>query len=355
MTRQLMMHQRSIKQFLGLFAGIVLCLILVRSVIGCLIPYHFGGRELSEKIRYIEKTQKQVDILFMGSSRVRRGIIPAQFDSLLSGRNRTAISFNLGGPAASVGENLYLLKHYSASAAGVYLKTVVIEWPGEYLPGSRYYKTERARYWMDLRSFKQQVSLLFVRPGLVSAWREGSLSYLFSTLIHRNIGLSRIRIVMTNKMVPDTSLDENRGYAPLKAPHARLISSGPIIPGESVYDTLQAGRDREKALQIHSLKDIDPVTEDVDLWLGLIRQYKERGIKLILLIPPGPVTVRQLALARRIPSENLVDLSHPMAYPDLYDPAIFHDFVHLNHEGAQRFTKHIADLFLKQGIHDIKP
>lgn len=348
-------HQRLNRQFSGSFIGFVLILIMIRVGIGWFIPYHLGGKELSEKIRHIEGGQKQVDILFMGSSRVRRGIIPTQMDSILSGWNRTNVSFNLGGPAASMGENLYLLRHYSASPAAAHLKIVVVEWAGEYLQEKQYYKTERASYWMDIESFSQQVSLLHESPGMMAAWSDGRLSSLFSAFLHRNIGLGSIRTALMDSMVLDESLNEQRGYSRLKNRHARLLSCRPVIPGKPVYDPLQAGRDRERALHLHGLKEIDPVEEDVRLWQGLIREYESRGIRLILLIPPGPVNIRQIALARRIPSDHLLDLSHPKEYPDLYDPEIFFDFVHLNHEGAQRFTSHIAKSFLQHGDKFLNP
>ena len=329
---------------------------LIRIFIGELIPYHLGGRELSEKILHLENESKQVDILFLGSSRVRRGIIPKRFDSLLSRHmNQSAISFNMGGPAASVGENLYLLRHFSTSEAGANLKTIVIEWMGDYIPGSEYYKTGRAQYWMDMESFRQQAKLLGDTPGWIGALKQGKLFYLTSAFLYRNFGLGRIRNYFMDNLAPDTTLNVDRGYARKFDRHARLLSSGTADPGKAVYDPLQAGRDRENAMRIHSLADIDHVAQDLTIWLTLIRQYKVEGIRLILLIPPGQVSARQIALARRIPTEHLLDLSNPNEYPDLYDPEIFFDFVHLNHEGAQRFTEHVAQAFLNDRVRILKP
>lgn len=67
----------------------------------------------------------------------------------------------------------------------------------------------------------------------------------------------------------------------------------------------------------------------------------------MLPIPPDPLTPRQIALMRQLPANNILDLSDPEKYPDLYDPAVYYDFVHFNKRGAELFTRHIAEALLK--------
>lgn len=304
---------------------------------------------------FLEKHDQRVDVLFLGSSRVRRGVIPIVFDSITKVQTkREGISFNLGGPAATVGENIYLLKNYSKSHQGQHLNTAVIEWIDDYLPKSNNYKTERARYWMDDESFIQQMRLLNGSPGMMASIMDGRFSYVTSAYLLRSIGLRRISSAWMDTLTPDLMLSTNRGYARLKNRHAPLINSGPFVPGKPVYDPLQALRDRDTAFILHRSSKLKPLREDLDLWLVQVRKYKDRGIRLMLLIPPGPVTARQLALARKLPKENVLDLSDPIQYPDLYDPEIYYDFVHLNHEGAERFTRHLAAAILQRQTGDRK-
>lgn len=350
------LQDRSFRAFLRRSGRFLIILGLLRICIGGSIPYHLGAREISHKISHIKNIREHVDLIFLGSSRVRRGVMPTLFDSLTTIKSkRDGISFNLGGPAATVGENLYLLRNFSKSEEGLHLKTVVIEWIDDYLPKADNYQTERARYWMDAKSFFQQMKLLYGSTSLISATKDERFSYLTSAFLHRSIGLRRVSSAWMDTLKTDSALHITRGYAELRNRHAPLINSQPLIPGKPVYDPLQAGRDLQKAWRFHKTSVLTPCKEDVELWQGQIRYYKDRGIRLILLIPPGPLTARQLALARQLPAEHIMDLSDPDLYPDLYDPEIYYDFVHLNHDGAHRFTRHMAEKFLSLQTDDIKP
>jgi hypothetical protein len=326
----------------------LLILGIIRIYTGWFIPYHTGGRQVSDKISFIEDNKEKVDIIFIGSSRIRRGIIPTQFDSLTFGRTtRKGISFNLGGPAATVGENLYLLRKYASSDAGSNLKIVMIEWTDGYLPGPDKFRTERARYWMDAQSLAEQVSLMKGYPGLTTALREGTMQYAFGAFLHRSLGLRRISNALMDTIKPDLTYKKSRGYHKVFDPHAPLITSKGYKPGIPLYDPKQAEKNALIARTIHQKKHLMAVSEDVELWVSLINKYAQRGIRLVLLVPPGPVNERQLALLRRLPDGHSIDLSDPLTYPGLYNTNLFYDFVHLNHEGAELLTKHLAESFLK--------
>jgi hypothetical protein len=350
------LHDRSFREFLSRSGLFLILLGLLRIFIGGSIPYHTGGREISQKIGHIKKSHDHVEILFLGSSRIRRGVIPALFDSLTTIKSkREGISFNLGAPLATVGENLYLLRNFSKNKEGLHLKTFVIEWVDYYLPFADNYRTERVRYWMDSESFIQQMKLLYASTGLISAIKDDRFTYLTSAFLLRSIGLRRVSSAWMDTLKPDTSLNISRGYAKLFNQHAPLINTQPQFPGNFVYDPLQAGRDRQNASRLHNTSKLTPRREDVELWQGLIRYYADRGIRILLLIPPGLVTGRQLVLARQLPAEHILDLSDPVLYPDLYDPEIYHDIAHFNHDGATRFTRRLAEKFLSLKIDYIKP
>jgi hypothetical protein len=342
------MPDMSFKRFLGSTLLFLLILGMIRIFIGWFIPYHTGSWVVSEKVRYIEENKKKVDVIFLGSSRIRRGIIPTLFDSLTHRYSqRAGISFNMGGPAAYIAENLYLLRKYAASDAGDHLKTVVIEWTGAYLPSPDKYKTERGRYWMDMQSLTEQLSLMRGAPGLINAWKEGKIQYVFGAFLHRNLGLRRVSNNWMNTIKPDPSNEDTRGYNGLYRSHAPLVSKKPPKPGIPGFDPRQAQRDALNARNIHAMEHLEALSEDVELWQGLINSHTQRGIRLVLLIPPGPVNERQLALLRRLPKDHFIDLSDPLKFPALYNSDLFFDYVHLNHDGARLLTQYLAESFLK--------
>lgn len=94
------------------------------------------------------------------------------------------------------------------------------------------------------------------------------------------------------------------------------------------------------------MNELKSLVEYLGILLDVIRFFADRGIQLMLLIPPGNVRSRQIALMRHLPQNHLLDFSYPDKYPDLYDPVKFYDFVHFNHRGGELFTRHIAEAYL---------
>ena len=339
----------SLRKFLYKAIFFLLILGVVRFCIGWFIPYHTGGRHVSEKIRYIEDNSEKVDIIFLGSSRIRRGVIPNLFDSITNGfTKRAGISYNLGNPASAVGENLYLLRNYAGSDAGKHLKTVMIEWVGAYLPTPVRYGTERARYWMDAQSLAEQVALMKSHPGLTTAVMQEKIQYAFGAFLHRNLGLRRVSNVWMDTFKSDISEEVTKGYHRVYDRHALHISKKESpTTGIRVYGPKQAQSAVTNARKIHAMEHLVIPSEDVRLWGRLINKYKQQGIRLVIMIPPGPVNERQLALIRRLPKGHYIDLSDPDQYPELYNPDLFYDFVHLNHDGAKLLTQYLAEAYLK--------
>lgn len=342
------MLDMSLLRFLRRTFFFLIILSIIRIFIGWFIPYHIGNSEVSNKIRHIEEKKKKIDVIFLGSSRIRRGVIPDLFDSLTNKYlKRSGISFNLASPAAHVGENLYLLRKYAASDAGDHLNTVIIEWIDGYLPFPDRYETERARYWMDTQSLAEQISLMKGEPGLTKAWRQGKIQYVFGAFLHRNLGLRRVSNALMDTNKSKISYEDTKGYNRQYITHAPLVSKKPPIRGEPGFDPKQAQRDAVNARNIHAMEQLVTHTVDVELWQRLVKNYTQQGIRLVLMIPPGPVNERQISLMRKLPKDHFIDLSDPLKYPALYNPDLFFDYVHLNHDGARLLTQHLAESYLK--------
>jgi hypothetical protein len=200
---------------------------------------------------------------------------------------------------------------------------------------------------MDAQSLSEQVALMKGYPGLATAVMEGKIQYAFGAFLHRNLGLRRVSNNWMDTLKSDISMEDAKGYHRVYNLHAPLISEEPLTPDIPVYDPKQAHRDAVIAQSIHAKEQVVALSEDVELWQRLVNDYKQQGIRLVLLIPPGPVNERQLALLRRLPTDNFIDLSDPEQYPELYNPDLFYDFVHLNHDGARLLTQYLAESFLK--------
>lgn len=334
----------NLKRFFLRTLAFLVILLLIRILVGILIPYHTGGGPISASIVHIEQKKKPVDILFMGTSRIRRGIIPTLFDSTCKkNRNREDLSFNIGMNATRIGENLYLLKHFTRSNAGKALKVVFVEWSDTYFPHPDNRKTERARYWMDAPNFRDYMFNVFESHGPKFAWTEGHVTYITSAFIHRTFSLAHLGQSWMKPARSEDDLDITRGYK-ITYDHAPILQKN-TSPDRKIpyFDSAFIRIQQANANELHRKQDIMPLYQDLKLWNKWLRRMKLQGVHMVLLIMPGQMSERQLGLARSISREHVLDLSDPNQYPDLYDRSVYYDKIHLNNAGGRLLTLHLAE------------
>ena len=314
-----------------------------QDIVGVLIPYHMGGGTISANIQYIEQKKLPVDVIFMGTSRVRNSIIPAFFDSLTNRkRNSKNISFNLAMPATRIGENLYLLKHFSRSKTGRHLKIAFIEWADTYFPHPDNRGTEKARYWMDAPIFYDYLLNVVDSHGPAFAWSAGHITYITSAFIHRTFSLAPLGQSWMQLPKPDEYLDKTHGYKFLYG-HATTRPDGPMDLKTAYFDSNWIRLQLHEAKKLIARQDIMPINQDLKLWNKWLRRMKQQGVHIVLLMMPGQMSERQVALARSIPRDHVIDLSDPYHYADLYDPSLYHDRMHFNYVGARLLTRNLAE------------
>ena len=90
--------------------GVIHCAIgLFAFIAGCLAIHHFTPwprmNEISEKLAYFSRHKDEFDVLFIGSSRVYRGVVPQVFDATLLSRGIASTSLNLGIDGMNVPES----------------------------------------------------------------------------------------------------------------------------------------------------------------------------------------------------------------------------------------------------------
>jgi hypothetical protein len=331
-----------IRGFLRKCLGFILVFGVVRFALEWIVPFHTGGVEISEKISHLESEKRPVDILFLGSSRTRRSIIPGLFDTL-SGRSHPngPMSFNMGAPAAVVGENRYVLSHLAREKVGRHLQTVFVEINDIYLPYQFNRQTERARYWMDIAQFIDYLPIMAEPKGYLHALREGTYNYLAANLLHRTISLGRVGTTWMSSQPPDTTLDRWKGY---KLSFGNLTNPDGKDPnGQWVnLDYRLVSRLEQEARRLHRLHITPADNETSRQWREMIDSYREKGIRIIILVLPGEMKKEVLSIVRSLPPCHVLDFSDPDRYPDLYDPILYSDIRHFNYSGSMRFTQHLA-------------
>ena len=92
--------------FLLFFAGTC-------GVIHSLLPFP-SVPDLAPRFRYFAEHKNEFDTIFIGSSHVRHGVIPQQFDDEMTKRNAPTRSFNLGFSGMWPPESFYYLRQVLA-------------------------------------------------------------------------------------------------------------------------------------------------------------------------------------------------------------------------------------------------
>ncbi len=330
-------------------AGLVLGCLAVAAVLP--LP---AVPQVKEKLEWFRAHRGEYTALFLGTSRVRRHIIPPLFDRLAAEHGVEMRSFNLGVDSLVSPEDGYVLD-LALRAAPPRLRYVFIElsyfsadFAGE---GA---KTIRAPYWHDLER-------------TVAVWRQ-----LFAEDLQRIKPLKKKGRWRWNRWLP-----EMREWAGLMTEHGRLFvlrgtnlgrgaamwriacgigrvndSLAPLGPGRDGFipsdEVLNGANLAEYDRLIGALKSgpsrvrtLDRVPqENLETMLAKVRA---RGAEPILVIAPssgGYVLKPRRAIA------PILDFSDPHQWPALFDPRYRADITHLNTAGAEVFTRALATRFL---------
>ena len=91
----------------------------------------------------------------------------------------------------------------------------------------------------------------------------------------------------------------------------------------------------------------------IDTYYEMIRRCEEKGIKLVVLMPPRtrePYTYF-IPIYNALPPENRINLASPLDYPEFWEVHNSYNFHHLDLYGAELYTTALAEEFLKlEGI-----
>lgn len=311
---------------------------------------HFSGpaRFIEDKLVYLEEAVDDYDLLFFGSSYTFRGVIPALFDEAAAEAGVPVRSYNAAMAAMRSHEADYLLRRVLAGHPKR-LRWVVIElghWSPIIYPDNRF--TERAIQWHDpLESW-----LVLRSSWLEDAPQPTRFDYLVTHALHLGahvLQLGRAAESVRAAFKPDEPTPEwvrdggFRGYS------------------EDEYRSgFTAGlRSRFLAGQSEYLQDVERLAEANAAPTTLahfnrmalaqqVEQIRAAGAEPIYLLPPTPVPIpeaRLLAAQGLVP--NLVVLNDARLYPDLFLLEHRFDYKHVNREGAELFTWHLARQFVE--------
>ena len=295
---------------------------------------------LEAKWAAFERCADDCHVVFLGTSHIERHIDPRVVDRTLAEQGMQVRSYNLGLPKMSVLEGAELIERL-ARLRPRRLKLVVME-PTLYLYDADNWSTDRALAEHDWPGTCMAARLTWAsetRRG-ASAWGKlkcvapHALSFLCRTLGLRRG--ERLFFALPGSAVVSTPQDA-AGFVPLPAiePPAH---GGPMSGGwrEKFRRFMQTKPDWSGA-------GLSP--DELAYFDGLIHRIRQIGAEPVFLL--GPKVKRDSHTAAVLASQRQRDvalLDHLRGHidPDIYQIGYWHDFDHLNADGAAIFSRQLA-------------
>lgn len=319
---------------------------LITSVLLSMLGGHPDLGLLDDKLHYFTANKDRYDLIFFGSSRVYRGIIPPLFDAEVAARGRAVRSFNFGIAGMQPHEANALIRRVLALEPAR-LRWVVVElddWDPDVHPENRFKR--RGVFWHDLpETLSAMRSTLVIDAPL--AKRLDLLGMHALHLAVRSFGIGR---------GPDIA----RSAVPKRADAAEDL---PDFPQQG-YDPFPERSYRSHPARRTFLAHLDAYAKDVtrlaagnDSGASLdgynrsaltrqIAMIRQAGAEPIHLVPPIPdATPRLFELHRQGYVPWLLSFNDPIEDRDLLAIANRFDREHLAQEGAESFTRRLADRF----------
>ena len=312
-----------------------------------IIPFPDNGNDVFElKWNYLRKNEREVNLVFIGSSRTFRHIDPELFDSLSLSKTE---SFNLGAQATFSPEVFYLLDKIIQSDSKI--KTVIMELQPVNDIGYQNLYAIKSFYWMNLsnwwmvQKYNWNSSLSSINKFTFGSKYFLSFIYRFyvgkfAMFLNRSSNDEKFLGGLKNGFFSlDLQFDETNIDHEVLAKNKNKLKLNPKL--------LKARM--EIAYQVFNSKsEIIPNQEYLKYLCYYIQKCQEKGIELIYFIPPRLGTYDEIAGLEKQKELNVINLANPVQYEEFYQLEYSFDLGHLNQKGAQLFTKKLWQEFIRR-------
>jgi hypothetical protein len=294
---------------------------------------------LESKWRDFERDADAYDVVFIGTSHIQRHIDPRAIDRTLADQGIALRSYNFGLPKMSLVECAQLIDRI-AERRPRRLKLVVLE-PTLYLYDADNWATDRAMASHDWSNAWRAAQLTWNsedRRG-TSAWGKINCvrPHLLS-LVCRLLGLRRAESLFSPASIDRTRQGRSgsKGFLPL-----------PVIAqpaGSPVGWQCRFAR----FLEIEPDWTGPPLSQpELDYFDGLIEQIRRLRATPVFLLGPKVKRDSHTAAVLRSHRESyagvpLLDYVRGHGCSEIYEIRYWHDFDHLNADGARLFSRRVA-------------
>jgi hypothetical protein len=322
--------------------------------IGALLP--FPDVPLVEaKLRFFKAHANEYDTLFIGSSRVYHQILPSLFDELTGRKGFKTRSFNAAIDGLRPPEMNYyveqLLKCGPRNLRWVFIENGAVRVP---LDADKLH-TIRNVYWHDWKRLAliYRVALAARKPPRKAKLRNVIESYLeqwekFDD--HLDPFLKNVTNLGRASTFTERLLTRNRPpdlTAAVLGPHGdgyrKTGRDETILPQNLAMLQKEVAARRAKPAEVGYA---DRVSQSA--FEGILEEFEKLGATTVQLVTPTTGSRKFLLVSAGKKKRIVLDYSDVEKYATLFDPQYRLDPDHLNHAGAEIFTRLLVDEFTHQ-------
>jgi hypothetical protein len=299
---------------------------------------------VAAKLEFFAQHKDDFDTLLVGTSSIYYSVSPEIFDRTTSENGLPTRTFNFGIDAMHPPENFYvldqILQTQPRNLKWVILETADIETKLHQVLG-----TERAVYWHDWPRTKLALRKALNPRGNVKWYTKISRLWVARRALAAHLKLFAQRFANVSRGVELVSPQDRNSEAEMELGPRR---DGYRLAGHAMSAEQAAGFQKRLAQELAEArpKPLDLVADET------YREYGQRiralGATPLFVVPPlifqSPVSFREPPPA----PGPLLTFNDARAYPMLFEPQFRIDDAHLTKEGAEEFTRLLAQEFVRR-------
>jgi hypothetical protein len=336
---------------LGNIIVFLLAAALMAAAIGTITPEP-NVPIVTAKVTWFREQGEDFDVLFLGSSRTYRQVIPEMFDTLMTAAGHPVKTYNLGIDGMRPPEDTYVLEQALRKRRKP-LRWVFVECSPLRLamrPEDR--GTLRATYWHDARRTATLFRRAFLADEKKRKWKdrfkqiarywpdfEDHAEYFFHNATQVGRGYVAVENFLFDGRQPGLTMWD---VGPRRDGYRKSDHPEQMPPAELAIYQQQVARMRTQPPKV----DYGDRISQAEL-REKQRIIEKAGGKMILLMPPYTATRFFYPKHEGENAPLLLDFSSVEKYPALYAPENHSDSGHLNRAGSEIYTREIVRSFLE--------
>lgn len=337
------MNKQLIHRFV--YAAIaLLAFIATSALIHTLLPPPIPA-DIAAKLEFFAQHKDEFDTLVVGTSRVYSSVSPEIFDKTTSANGLPTRTFNFGINGMHPPENFYVLEQILKTKPRN-LKWVLLEMDAVQTRWHKIVGTQRAVHWHDWSRTALTLQKALDPRGEARWFVKLSRLWLARRDLASNLMLFGKRFGNVGRAAEFNPFQER---APLVDATVELGPNhdGYRVPGSAMPADRAAIFEQTLAQEVSTArpKFIDPSTENA--YRNSAAQIRRAGAAPLFVVTP--IIFQSAFRFRQTPAPApLLSFNDSQKYPALYDTKIRIDDGHLTPEGAEEFTRLLAQEFVRR-------